>query len=83
MPPVGVNRWAASPAMGGVHRLVATVAPTDSTILITGETGTGKDVVARSIYQQSRRHDMPFVPVNWILPVPGQNPRHLERQGFP
>ncbi len=53
-----------SPAMAAVHRLIAMVAPTDSTILITGETGTGKDVVARTIYQQSRRADMPFVPVN-------------------
>ncbi len=50
--------------MAAVHRLIAMVAPTDSTILITGETGTGKDVVARSIYQHSRRNDMPFVPVN-------------------
>ena len=53
-----------SPAMQPVLRLIATVAPTDATILITGETGTGKDVVARSIFMQSRRSDMPFVPVN-------------------
>ncbi|MCC6417483.1 MAG: sigma-54-dependent Fis family transcriptional regulator [Gemmataceae bacterium] len=51
-------------AMSSVHRMIATVAPTDSTVLILGETGTGKDVVARTLYQQSRRKDAPFVPVN-------------------
>ena len=53
-----------SPAMQGVHRLIAMTAPTDATVLIQGETGTGKDVVARTIYQMSKRVDMPFVPVN-------------------
>jgi DNA-binding NtrC family response regulator len=53
-----------SPAMAGVHRLIATVAPTDSTVLILGETGTGKELAARTLYQQSKRADMPFVPVN-------------------
>jgi DNA-binding NtrC family response regulator len=53
-----------SPPMAGVHRLIATVAPTESTVLILGETGTGKELVARTLYQQSKRADMPFVPVN-------------------
>jgi DNA-binding NtrC family response regulator len=53
-----------SPAMASVHRLISTVAPTDSTVLILGETGTGKELAARTIYQQSKRADMPFVPVN-------------------
>jgi DNA-binding NtrC family response regulator len=53
-----------SPAMTGVHRLIATVAPTESTVLILGETGTGKELAARTLYQQSKRADMPFVPVN-------------------
>jgi DNA-binding NtrC family response regulator len=53
-----------SPAMTGVHRLIATVAPTESTVLILGETGTGKELAARTIYEQSKRADMPFVPVN-------------------
>jgi DNA-binding NtrC family response regulator len=53
-----------SPAMEGVHRLIATVAPTESTVLILGETGTGKELAARTLFQQSKRAQMPFVPVN-------------------
>jgi transcriptional regulator with PAS, ATPase and Fis domain len=40
------------------------VAPSDSTVLILGETGTGKELAARALWQQSKRKDMPFVPVN-------------------
>ncbi len=54
----------ASPAMVPVQRLVDQIAPTDARVLITGETGTGKEVVARALYTKSKRHDMPFVPVN-------------------
>jgi DNA-binding NtrC family response regulator len=50
--------------MAAVHRLIATVAPTDSTVMILGETGTGKELAARTLQQQSRRANMPFVPVN-------------------
>jgi DNA-binding NtrC family response regulator len=53
-----------SPCMQGVHRLIATVAPTESTVMILGETGTGKELAARTLYQRSKRADMPFVPVN-------------------
>jgi DNA-binding NtrC family response regulator len=53
-----------SPAMQAVHRLIKTVAPTDSTVMILGETGTGKELAARTVYQQSKRADSPFVPVN-------------------
>jgi DNA-binding NtrC family response regulator len=53
-----------STPMNGVHRLIATVAPTDSTVLILGETGTGKELAARTLWQQSKRAEMPFVPVN-------------------
>ncbi|MEW6313370.1 MAG: sigma-54 dependent transcriptional regulator [Pseudomonadota bacterium] len=53
-----------SPAMQGVDRLINKVAPTDSTILITGESGTGKGVQARRIHQLSLRAAGPFVPVN-------------------
>src|SRR5438874_853686 len=53
-----------SPAMAPVQRLIDQIAPTEARILITGETGTGKEVVARSLFQRSKRADMPFVPVN-------------------
>jgi len=53
-----------SPAMQRVHRLIATIAPTDATVLILGETGTGKELVARAIYEQSKRASSVFVPVN-------------------
>jgi DNA-binding NtrC family response regulator len=53
-----------SPAMVPVQRLVDQIAGTDARVLITGETGTGKEVVARALFVKSRRADMPFVPVN-------------------
>jgi DNA-binding NtrC family response regulator len=53
-----------SPAMIPVQRLIDQIAPTDARVLITGETGTGKEVVARALYQKSKRTDGPFVPVN-------------------
>lgn len=53
-----------SPAMQPVQRLIDQLAPTDARVLITGETGTGKEVVARSLFLKSKRAEMPFVPVN-------------------
>jgi two-component system NtrC family response regulator len=47
-----------------VRRLIAKVAPTDSTVLVLGETGTGKELVARALHDQSLRAEMPFVPIN-------------------
>src|SRR5262249_38346297 len=50
--------------MAGVNRMIATVAPTESTVMILGETGTGKELVARTLFEKSQRAAMPFVPVN-------------------
>ena len=47
-----------------VHKLIDKIAPTDSAVLILGETGTGKEMVARRIHEQSERRDEPFVAVN-------------------
>lgn len=55
------NVVCSSAAMRHVMRLVGRVAPTNSTVLITGETGTGKDVIARAIHYNSARKDGPFV----------------------
>jgi formate hydrogenlyase transcriptional activator len=54
----------ASRALREVLDLVRTVAPTDSTALIEGETGTGKELIARAIHEHSTRRDRPFVKLN-------------------
>ncbi len=54
----------ASSAMVDVYKTVSRVAPTDATVLIEGETGTGKEMIARMVHQFSRRASMPFVPVD-------------------
>jgi DNA-binding NtrC family response regulator len=50
--------------MQHVRELIAKVAPTSSTVLILGETGTGKELVARALHESSLRADKPFVPIN-------------------
>ncbi len=53
-----------SPALQTVLSHVSKVAPSDSTVLVTGETGTGKELVARAIHRRSRRASRAFVAVN-------------------
>lgn len=53
-----------TPVMLQVKKLVEKIAPTDSSVLILGETGTGKELVARRIHELSQRSQMPFVAVN-------------------
>jgi two-component system response regulator HydG len=53
-----------SKLMRDVYSLIATVAPTDATVLVLGESGTGKELVARSIHAQSKRAGKVFVDVN-------------------
>ena len=47
-----------------ILEMVRTVAPTNSTVLITGESGTGKELVARAIHEASQRREKPFVSIN-------------------
>lgn len=53
-----------TPPMLQVKKLIEKIAPTDSTALVLGETGTGKELVARRVHDLSTRASMPFVPVN-------------------
>lgn len=53
-----------APAMQDVYRLVRLAAPASATVLLIGETGTGKEVIAKAVHKLSRRADGPFVRVN-------------------
>src|SRR4051794_24390193 len=53
-----------TPQMQSVRRLIETIAPTDASVMILGETGTGKELIARNLHDKSRRSGQPFIPVN-------------------
>jgi len=53
-----------SPAMQEVYKTIGRVAQTDATVLVRGESGTGKELVARAVYQHSRRSQAPLLIVN-------------------
>jgi formate hydrogenlyase transcriptional activator len=61
----------ASPALRTILKAVKTVAPTDSTVLLLGETGTGKELIARAIHQHSRRRERTFVRMSAAALPPG------------
>ena len=64
---LGRNKYtivSSSPAYQPILRQIEQVAPTDSTVLVTGETGTGKELIARSIHQKSQRGKEPLIIVN-------------------
>jgi formate hydrogenlyase transcriptional activator len=59
-----------SSSLKAVLSRIAKVAPTDSTVLITGETGTGKELIARAVHKRSQRSARPFVSVNCAALAP-------------
>src|SRR6266567_5340005 len=67
-----------SPAMQVVFKRIALVAPRDSCVLITGDSGAGKELVARAIHRYSSRRDRPFLPVH----VAALNPSLVESELF-
>jgi DNA-binding NtrC family response regulator len=58
------NMVGQSGSMDAVFRMIDRVAPVDTTVLVVGETGTGKELVARAIHRYSNRKDGPFIAVN-------------------
>ena len=54
----------ASSRMAEIHEIIRKVSPTMTTVLITGETGTGKELIARAIHRNSTRNKQPFIKIN-------------------
>ena len=67
-----------TPIIQGIQQMLEKAAPTNSRIFITGEAGTGKNLAARYIHQQSKRADKPFMAVNCA----SQSPERLEVEIF-
>ncbi len=60
----GADMIGKSEAIGNIRQMIEKVAPTDARVLITGANGTGKELVARNIWQMSQRSSMPYIEVN-------------------
>jgi two-component system nitrogen regulation response regulator GlnG len=67
-----------SPAMQSVFKRIALVAPREACVLITGDSGTGKELVARAVHRYSARRDRPFLPVH----IAALNPNLVESELF-
>ena len=67
----GAEMIGASAPMEHIREIIAKVAPTDARVLITGPNGSGKELVARNLHQQSARSAMPFIEVNCAA-IPGE-----------
>ena len=67
----GAEMIGSSVPMQHIREMIAKVAPTDARVLITGPNGSGKELVARNLHQQSARSAMPFVEVNCAA-IPGE-----------
>ncbi len=67
-----------SPALQTVFKRIALVAPRDACVLITGESGAGKELVARAVHRYSARRDRPFLPIH----VAALNPNLVESELF-
>src|SRR4029079_6430226 len=67
-----------SPVMQAVFKRIALVAPRDACVLVTGESGTSKELVARALHRHSPRRDRPFLPVH----VAALNPGVVESELF-
>lgn len=63
-PPPDTELIGSSSGMVEIYKILSRVAPTDATVLLEGETGTGKELVARLIHRNSLRADQPFVPID-------------------
>src|SRR5262245_21545178 len=61
---ITLNLLGESPAFRDAMRLLKRLAPTDATVLLRGETGTGKELAARAVHYTSRRRTEPFIAVN-------------------
>jgi DNA-binding NtrC family response regulator len=70
-PPKFDNIIGSGPAMERVYELIRRLKDTETTVLITGETGTGKELVARALHYNSLRKEQPFVPVHCAA-IPGE-----------
>src|ERR1700677_2623133 len=93
---VMANLIGSSPKFQALLEEINLVAPVDSAVLVRGETGTGKEVVAQAIHSASPRHQQPFVAINCaaipaallesdcsgMSAVPSQEPSHRAQDAF-